>query len=151
MRREPGRLRPADRPLDEARGEKDREDEARAHGRRIRAADENDDGDRREKRRVARLAPDARGAEQPEHETGGEGDVKPRHDQQMVETASPITRDHPAIELRSASEKERGERAANVALEGRIACGKTREEEAVRRIEGARAPSRPATRRAARS
>ena len=134
-RRQPGRLRPADRPLDEPRGEKDGEDEARAHGRRVRAAHEDDDGDRREKRRVARLAADARGAKHPEHEAGGEGDVKPRDDEQVVEPAAPVARDHPAVELRSASEKKRRERASHVALEGGVARGKPREEEAVRPLE----------------
>ncbi len=155
--REPDRLGRADRPLEQARREEDPDDEPRAHGRRVGSADEHEEKDRGEQDEVPRLALDTRERQGEEHEARLEDDVEPGHDQEVVEAAPPVARDHAAIELRSPAEQQRREGPADVALEPRVAShggqrgeerpvgpGQRREERAAPRLDHPRALDREA-------
>ena len=127
---EPERLGRRDRAFEKTRREKHGHDEPRADRGRIGAADEDEEEDGREEHGVAALSTDARQPEPGEHEARRETDVQPGDHEQMVKPAAPVSRDHPAVELRRPAQEERVERPADVAIE-RLAAGALRREAAV--------------------
>ena len=66
---------------------------------------------------VPPLAGDPREREEPEDHSSRHHDVEPRHHEEVVEPASPVRRDHPAIQLGRAPEDQRAQGAADVSLE----------------------------------
>ena len=79
------------------------------------------------------LPPIRRPQQRKRGEARREHDVQARDDEQVVEAAAAVARDHAAVELRGAAEQQRGERAPHVAFERRAPIrGQMREEKAVR-------------------
>ena len=98
--------------------------------------DEDEEQDTQQKHQVSRSARDGRDAKRGKQEARRETDMQTADDEQVVETASPIARDHSPIDLRGAPQKEGGERASNVPVEGgstRARRGKPVEEPAIDR------------------
>src|SRR5439155_5180187 len=111
------RLRRRDRPLEESGREEDADHDSRSNRGGVRAPDENEENDRDEQDGVAALSRDGRESESAENQSRSQRDVKAEDHQEMVKPTPTVAGNHPAVELRRAAEKKRGERAADVSIE----------------------------------
>ncbi len=116
-RRQADSLRGHDRPLEKPRDQEDAEHDAGADGRRVGAGHDDEERHGQKQNGVAPLAFDLQPSQNGQHQPRRQSDVQPGDNEQMIEAAAPVARDHSPIEIGRPAQQECRERSAHVPVE----------------------------------